>query len=58
MSDHKPRLNVVHAVGAMQVEQCDIPEDMTLGEWRRMKAALECGPRRRGLIARVLKRAA
>jgi hypothetical protein len=28
-------LNACHATGALLVEACDIPEDMTLTEWRR-----------------------
>jgi len=51
-----PRIQAVHATGAMLVEHCDVPEHMTLCEWRRAKAARPEQPR--GLISRVLRRAA
>jgi hypothetical protein len=50
--------------GALQTEHCDIPEGMTLAEWRRLERAERAaaskrrgGPVRRGL-RRVLRRAA
>jgi hypothetical protein len=32
-------LNACHATGALLLEACDIPEDMTLVEWRREREA-------------------
>jgi hypothetical protein len=33
-ADPPRRPNAAHATGAMQVEHCDIPAGMTIGEWR------------------------
>ena len=35
MTPNPPRLVATHAAGALHVEHCDVPGDMTLGEWRR-----------------------
>ncbi|HEX8207085.1 MAG TPA: hypothetical protein VF587_13575 [Solirubrobacteraceae bacterium] len=35
MTPNPPRLDPSRAPGALQVEHCDVPGDMTLGEWRR-----------------------
>ncbi len=39
MTPNPPRLDARSAPGALQVEHCDIPLDMTLAEWRRHCAA-------------------
>lgn len=40
MTDPKPqRFDATKASGAMQVEACDVPVGMTLGEWRAATAA-------------------
>ena len=57
MNEPTPRVKAASAPGAMQVEHCDVPEDMTLCEWRRAKAAAQ-GTRRRPLLQRVFRRAA
>ena len=57
MTEPKPRIKAIAATGAMQVEHCDIPEEMTLCEWRRAKAAA-APQRRRPLLRRVFNRAA
>jgi hypothetical protein len=54
MTENPRRLDASRAPGAIQVEHCDVPVEMTLDEWRRHCAAerLEArlaGPRRRGL---------
>ena len=57
MTANLPRLDASRAPGAIQVEHCDIPGDMTLSEWRRhcdaeRRAAQPQGPggpMRRGL---------
>ena len=57
MTANLPRLDASSAPGAFQVEHCDVPQDMTLGEWRRHCAnerraaagASRPGPLRRGL---------
>ena len=56
MTEPTPRIQAVHATGAMLVEHCDVPEHMTLCEWRRAKAAAQ--EQRRGFLAKVLRRAA
>ena len=33
------RFAAAHATGAMQIEHCDIPAEMTIGEWRKAAAA-------------------
>ena len=58
MTQPKPRINAAAATGAMQVEHCDVPEDMTLCEWRRATARKAAEERRRPLLRRVLRRAA
>ena len=35
MTPNPPRLHASSAPGALQVEHCDVPPEMTLGEWRR-----------------------
>ena len=32
------RIKPTHATGAMQVEHCDVPGEMTLADWRRERA--------------------
>jgi hypothetical protein len=57
MTPSRPRVDAIRAPGALQVEHCDVPVDMTLGEWRRHCAAerrasepaRDLGPMRRGL---------
>ena len=54
MTANLPRLDASHAPGALQVEHCDVPPEMTLGEWRRhcaaqRRAADEQAGKRRGL---------
>ena len=57
MTENPRRLDARLAPGALQVEHCDVPGDMTLGEWRRCcaaerRAAAEreaAGRKRRGL---------
>ena len=39
MTPNPPRLVAVRAPGAIHVEHCDVPADMTLEEWRRHCAA-------------------
>ena len=43
MTSNLPRLDASSAPGALQVEHCDVPPGMTLGEWRR-----HCAQERRG----------
>jgi hypothetical protein len=57
MTENPRRLDARSAPGALQIEHCDVPADMTLGEWRRACAAerraadaeTASGPVRRGL---------
>ena len=57
MTETSRRLNAALLAGAVQVEHCDVPLDMTLGEWRRHCAEqnratpqdAEPGTKRRGL---------
>ena len=57
MTEPSRRLNAALLAGSVQVEHCDVPADMTLGEWRRHCAeerraaepAPRGGPVRRGL---------
>ena len=53
MTPNPPRLNASLAPGALLVEHCDVPPEMTLGEWRRHCAqerrAAAAGTKRRGL---------
>ena len=58
MTEPRPRIDARRAPGAMQIEHCDIPADMTLCDWRRMKAAEQAAQRRRPWVKRVFKRAA
>jgi hypothetical protein len=61
------RIDPSRVTGALQTEHCDIPDGMTLAEWRRLErteraeraaaAKRQGGPVRRGL-RRVLRRAA
>ena len=39
MTENPRRLHASTAPGALQFEDCDVPLDMTLGEWRRHCAA-------------------
>ena len=60
MSDKKPRIEAAQASGAFLVVDCDVPAEMTLGEWRQQCAqerrAAEAP--KRGRLRRVLRRAA
>ena len=57
MTPNPRRPDAVRAPGALHPEHCDIPGDMTLGEWRRHCAAereaeapaVRVGAMRRGL---------
>lgn len=57
------RIDPSRVAGALMTEHCDIPEGMTVREWRRTEhaqrraAKTQAGPVRRGL-RRVLRRAA
>ena len=49
------------AAGAMQVEHCDIPAEMTISEWRshcaaEQRAANEAGRSARGVLRRAFGR--
>ena len=57
MTQPTPRVKAVTAPGALLVEHCDVPADMTLCEWRRATSS-ERPPRRRPLLQRVFGRAA
>ena len=52
------RIDPSRVEGAMLIEHCDVPADMTLCEWRRQQAAARAASRRRSWVKRVLKRAA
>ena len=60
MTEHPRRLDPIRANGAMRVEECDVPGEMTLGEWRRHCAterrAGESTDRRHGPMRRGLRR--
>jgi hypothetical protein len=43
MTHPSRRLDAVRATGALHVEHCDVPEEMTLDEWRRCCAAVRLG---------------
>ncbi len=63
MSEQSNKIEAARASGAFLVVECDVPADMTLGEWRRHCAAEErraAGPPAgmRGRLRRVLRRAA
>ncbi len=57
MTENPRRLDARSAPGALQIEHCDVPDGMTLGEWRRSCAAARraaderdaAAPKRRGL---------
>ena len=51
MSDQR-RFDASRAAGALHSEHCDIPDGMTLGEWRTASAASrrEDAPPRRSLL--------
>ena len=55
MTQPTPRIQAALASGAMLVEHCDVPEGLTLCEWRRSTAAAT-PPRRRPLLRRVFGR--
>ena len=60
-ADAHRRFDAAHAAGAMLVEHCDIPADMTIGQWRAVCAAERRAARTaqgglRGTIRRVLRR--
>jgi hypothetical protein len=62
MAANQPRrFDAAHATGAMQVEHCDIPDGMTIGEWRRAaaserRAAQAARSGVRGTMRRLLRR--
>jgi hypothetical protein len=62
MSEQNPKLDPARAAGAFLVVECDVPAEMTLGEWRRHCAAEQrdanAAAGRRGLLRRALRRAA
>ena len=39
MTQNPRRLDAITAPGALLIEHCDVPAEMTLGEWRRHCAA-------------------
>ena len=45
MTPSPRRLDPSRAPGALQVEHCDVPAEMTLDEWRRACAAERCHAR-------------
>ncbi len=57
MTENRPRVDARSAPGALQIEHCDVPAEMTLGEWRRScaterreaEAVEAAGSKRRGL---------
>ena len=51
------RIDPTAASGALLIEHCDIPADMTLGEWRRQCAEDARRPGRRRRPVRGLRRA-
>ena len=51
MTPNPRRLDASRAPGALQVEHCDVPVEMTLGEWRR-----HCAQERRDAAANAGKR--
>jgi hypothetical protein len=54
------RFDPSRATGALQVEHCDIPAEMTLADWRRecaRSAAATRGDRRRTAVGRRVRRA-
>ena len=61
MTPNPPRLDASQATGALQVEHCDVPPEMTLGEWRRhcaqerrAAATAASGAPKRGGLRRLL----
>ena len=55
------RFDATQAPGAILVEHCDIPDGMTISEWRtacaaERRAAHEAGRSERGLLRRALRR--
>jgi hypothetical protein len=58
MTEPTPRIDAARATGAFRVEHCDIPEEMTLCEWRRLKAAEAAALKRPRLLKRVFGKAA
>ena len=59
MTPNPPRLDAATAPGALQIEHCDVPAEMTLGEWRRHCAAerrAAAQSERRGAMRRGLRR--
>ena len=59
MTPNPRRLDAVRATGALHVEHCDVPADMTLGEWRRHCAAerqADLATGRGGAMRRGLRR--
>ena len=62
MSDQSPKIDAARAHGAFLVVECDVPAEMTLGEWREQCAeerrASNAAKRGGGRLRRVLRRAA
>ena len=57
----QPRFDATRAPGAILVEHCDIPDGMTISEWRTACAAerradREAGVAGRGFLRRALRR--
>ena len=55
------RFDAAQAPGALLVEHCDIPVEMTIAEWRTVRAAQDRAERdacraERGLLRRALRR--
>jgi hypothetical protein len=55
------RFDATQAAGAILVEHCDIPDGMTISEWRTVRAAEQRAAREacrseRGLLRRALRR--
>jgi hypothetical protein len=60
MAEQPYRFEACRATGAFHVEECDVPVDMTLGEWRlhcaEQRRACDATAPRRGAVRRSLRR--
>ncbi len=60
MSEQPQRFDPSRATGAFHVEECDVPAEMTLGEWRahcaEERRACDAATPRRGAVRRSLRR--
>ena len=60
MAEQPYRFEATRATGAFHVEECDVPAEMTLGEWRLHRAeerrACAAAAPRRGAVRRSLRR--